>query len=411
MKNRILQLAIATATVLSVQPLQAMPFFSPDPRSFAMGGVGVASATQSNASFFNPALLAAQREEEDFALELPIVSLTAADPDDLITAIDDFSAGDFVTAFDTAMTTFRNLPDQTNKDALVAAGNNLVAGLQSLSSKQVTVMADASVVISIPSRKFGTALYANGWGVVGASAVMDTADLSNTLTIINNATVGNAGSIPATAPTVATTVNVRSAVVAEAGISMGRNFTIAGREVALGITPKYMKLRMYDQSFAGGTLGNVALDSTTSETTDSAVNADLGAAMASGNWRYGLVVKNLVPQDFTTTLGNTISLNTQLRGGISYQNEWVTLASDVDLLENDPVGVEPSSQYAAVGAEFDVFDTLQLRAGYRSNISNTDDSQVTAGFGLSPFGLHIDVAGSKGSGNNYGVALQLGLAF
>jgi hypothetical protein len=48
-----------------------MPFGIFDPRSIAMGGTGVASGTDSNASYFNPALLAAAKRKEDrFAFDV-----------------------------------------------------------------------------------------------------------------------------------------------------------------------------------------------------------------------------------------------------------------------------------------------------------------------------------------------------
>ena len=43
----------------------AMPFGTFDPRSLSMGGTGVASATATNAVFYNPALMAQFEYNED----------------------------------------------------------------------------------------------------------------------------------------------------------------------------------------------------------------------------------------------------------------------------------------------------------------------------------------------------------
>jgi hypothetical protein len=47
-----------------------MPFGLFDPRSIAMGGTGVSSGTGGNASYFNPALLAAAKPKDRFAFEM-----------------------------------------------------------------------------------------------------------------------------------------------------------------------------------------------------------------------------------------------------------------------------------------------------------------------------------------------------
>lgn len=413
MRHNMIRLSVAAAALLSVQQVTALPFSSPDPRSFAMGGAGVAAGTTANASFFNPALLAAAREGEDFAMEFPIASVTAADPDDFITAVDDFAAADYVTALDNAITTFNTSPSTATLASLQTASGNLSTGLQSLSNKEVLTELDAGFTVGIPSRRFGVAVYGNAWTVGGAMATFDTTDL-NTLATLDAAAaailVAGTGTLPS--PTLSTTIDARAALVAEVGVSVARRIELADHDFAVGVTPKYMQVTIYDQQFSGSTLDTAALDSTVNETTETGVNADLGIATAFDNgWKVGLVVKNLAAQEYTSALGNKISINTQARGGVAYQNDWLTMTADMDLMENDPVGLESPTQYAAVGAELDVFNTAQARIGYRSNLSNSADDQVTAGLGFSPFGVHMDLAASMGQGNAYGAALQLGFRF
>src|SRR5690606_26026583 len=101
------------------------------------------------------------------------------------------------------------------------------------------------------------------------------------------------------------------------------------------------------------------------------------------------VTRNGLPE---TIKGGEVNLNPQMRAGLAYRNSWVNLAADLDLLENKPIAYESATQYAAFGGEIDIFRTLQLRAGYRLNIKDTDQGTASVGFGLSPFGLHIDLA-------------------
>ena len=70
MNKHVLLMSLA-ALMCNMQNAHAAAFGTFDPRSMAMGGAGVASGTSANANFFNPALLAAARTDEDFSLEFP----------------------------------------------------------------------------------------------------------------------------------------------------------------------------------------------------------------------------------------------------------------------------------------------------------------------------------------------------
>lgn len=61
-----LKLALVSALCLSSSVAFALPFNSFDPRSMAMGGAGVAVGSAGTAPFFNPALLAVTKDEDDF---------------------------------------------------------------------------------------------------------------------------------------------------------------------------------------------------------------------------------------------------------------------------------------------------------------------------------------------------------
>ena len=100
--------------------------------------------------------------------------------------------------------------------------------------------------------------------------------------------------------------------------------------------------------------------------------------------------------------------------GISHQTSWTKVAVDLDLTENDPVAFEDPTQYAAIGAEFNLFRTLQLRAGYRANLAGTDQDIVTAGIGLSPLAIHLDIgvmANASDPEKEAGIALEFGVEF
>jgi hypothetical protein len=107
-------------------------------------------------------------------------------------------------------------------------------------------------------------------------------------------------------------------------------------------------------------------------------------------------------------------LDTQLRGGISHTTDSTVVAFDIDLMENAPLAFEEPTKYAAIGVELDLNNTLQLRLGYRKNLSVSDSAVASVGLGFSSFGIHLDIAAMANpndSEKEAGAALELGFYF
>ena len=112
-----------------------------------------------------------------------------------------------------------------------------------------------------------------------------------------------------------------------------------------------------------------------------------------------------------TETGTVVSLKPQARAGVSHSTSWSTVVADLDLTENEALGsIGDKSQYLALGVEFNAFSIAQLRVGYRADMVNSDRSVVSAGIGLSPLGMHIDLA-VAGNENEVGGSFQLGFRF
>ncbi|MFK4750787.1 conjugal transfer protein TraF [Oceanobacter antarcticus] len=219
--------------------------------------------------------------------------------------------------------------------------------------------------------------------------------------------------------------------VSDLGVSFSREFSFWEKKIAIGITPKLQRvitLHYVTEADYDGDIDEQDLED--SSETFNQFNVDLGASFRFGStnkWVFGLVGKNLISKTYETKPaevrgavvttyqdGPEISLKPQYRAGLAFNGDWTTVAIDVDLTENDPIAWENPTQYAAIGAEFDVFDTLQLRAGYRTNLSVSDAEVASIGFGFSPFGLHIDIAAMANPNDvekEAGVALETGFYF
>jgi len=212
------------------------------------------------------------------------------------------------------------------------------------------------------------------------------------------------------------TVEIIAVSISEAALSFSREFNIKGHDVAFGISPKMQRIDVYDYIISveddveGSDISDYGVDKTS-------FNLDIGASTQFGfedRGHVGIVAKNLLSQTLTSINGQTVKIAPQLRAGVAYEAwGWLNLAADLDLIENDPIAYEDSTQFIGLGAEADVHGFMQIRLGLRSNLAASDQEVASLGLGLSPFGLfHIDIgayANVNDPKNELGAAMELGI--
>ena len=404
----------------------AMPFGTFDPRSLAMGGTGVSSGTSANAGYYNPALLAATRNDEDFSLEAPVIGLRIADPENLEDALDTYQASDYEGKLTTATDNFNTTPSTTAANAAADALTNLDAGIQTLSNKPIILEANLGVAISVPNRSVGISIISNARALAGAELNYTTADSDlinayaaeltalaiDPFTQVNPDLYDVSGNLKDLSSQLTSTIDVRGALIHETGISMGTMFELGRFPVALGITPKTVDVTTFDYSVG---MQNADIDKENGKVEYSNSNVDIGAVTYLGaGFKMGVVGKNLVRKSYTTALGNEIVIKPQVRAGISHHGHWTTVAIDVDVTQNDPLGLDEKTQYIGAGIEINLLDTLQVRAGIKQNrlatTTSKDKNVSSIGVGFSPFGIHIDAAYAE-SDVEKAASLQLGFQF
>ena len=220
------------------------------------------------------------------------------------------------------------------------------------------------------------------------------------------------------------TVHMVGAVVADVGLTVSRVFNIASKDIAIGVTPKMQAVTIFDYIFEldgkdeNGNDVEFNEDDISENTVDyTEFNLDIGAAHqfgAENQWQAGLVIKNLMAKDFESANGATVSISPMVRAGISHKTNWTKVAFDLDLTENDPIAFEDATQFAALGAELNVWRIVQLRAGYRANLAASGQDVVTAGIGFSPLAVRIDLgvmANANDPEKEAGIAFDLGVEF
>lgn len=352
-------------------------------------------------------------------------------------------------------TQLSNLSNATGN--LSTATFDLNNSLSQISGNPLNARVGLMGALAIPSKKFAVAVSTSTSANISArvkysdSVLMNkyanlAQDLSNQTQILNDslATPSNTGAIQNAAGDLKDTIDrwdtdskltstaqVVAVAVADVGISFSREFNFGEEKVAIGITPKIQKIYTFHYADEVEGFDEVDSDALEDQRLDhTAFNLDVGVSYRFGSndkWMVGLVGKNLIGDDYEYKAvtpqnnpgaqpisGGTISLKPQFRAGVAYNGDYTTLALDVDLTENKPVAFEAPTQYVALGAEFDLFSFMQFRAGYRHNLAESDSDVVSAGFGFSPFGVHIDIA-AMANPSDYmkeaGVALEMGFYF
>lgn len=427
--RNMLALALALG---SVPVAMAVPFSPIDGRSFAMGGTGVASAKAASAGLFNPALLAAQRQSADFSLVLPTVGVMADDSGNVIDTLSDIQDGS-LDQLEQAIDNYNNFPSPASAQGVAAPARALAADLPRLDGRPVTVEAGVGLGFGVPSKKFGVGLHLTGNLSLGVVTHIDNADIALLNEIANDADTGtfNCGSsyMDATCSEVKpadellkSSVEAVGVSIGELGVSFAREFEIGGSPLAIGITPKLVKIDtiQYWQSVGSDDDIEDIVDDARYRKEYTGFNIDVGVAKTFGEDSAlvaGLVIRNLIPQSYKTTgVTNTagvfvapyeIELNPQIRAGVAKRLSVFNFSADLDLTKNKGVGLNKESQFLAVGAEMDL-RYFQLRAGYRHNlVSDGVQDMVTAGIGLGP----LDVSAMYADEHSAGVNVQLAFSF
>jgi hypothetical protein len=345
-------------------------------RGDAMGGVGVVSANYLTAPFYNPALVAIYRRNDDAGMILPSFGITYNDPDQLVDGIDSISS---------LMSDIEGGAYSTPAE-LAAANDALDAQLSDLNGSKLSADIGGVVAIGIPNQYMGMNLFGKAYAETFVTPVVYTS---------GSTSVDNAEN---------TTINAVSVAVTEIGISLAKYQTFLGQHVAVGVSPKLQRVYtyVYEASINSYDITSVA-DNGNGETM---FNLDAGALWFYGPMRVGISAMNMIGRDIeTATISSAVSGNADLhyeyamrplyKIGVGLVADYATLSVDYDLNEEERyLGFDDNTQMIRVGGEIDVMRQLKLRAGYNKNLAyDGTDGTVTAGVGLSPLGLfEIDLA-------------------
>ncbi|WP_068718175.1 conjugal transfer protein TraF [Vibrio tritonius] len=377
----VVALALALGAVTSVQAASSVA----DARGNAMGNTGVTTADYLLAPFYNPALTAVYRDNDDIGILLPGVGATARDTDETLTTLDDLQD---------AIDDFDDNPSPSTSDAVEL--NGYLNDLEN--NKPLTVTASLGAAIALPIDAISFNLFTRAYAEIIADTdiAADTGnDAGNVRTRYQNSQV-----------------DLIAFGYTEVGLAMAKKIDFNGQTYAFGISPKVQQLRTYKDTV---TVEDFDLsDYDESKKTKSAFNLDLGVVWMKESYRVGVAVKDVFGQEINTyDDSNTYELNTQVTVSGAYVSQFFTAAVDADVTPQKRFnGSNDDTQFLRFGIEGDAWGWAQLRAGYEVDLKNNVDNAITAGIGISPGDLvSIDVAGLYAGENQYGVSANLAFTF
>lgn len=416
--HRLTKLSLAIGLSIATTSTIASPQAFMSSRSFAMGGTGVAVAHPAAAGATNPAMMAADHHEwsNDFGLILPSVNARFADEEETIDQIDDIQ--------DT-IDRFQELDKTSNPAEAQQAAGELRRQLNDFDRDTVRIDGALGLALAVPSESFAVGFFTNGNVRATVRGEFDEDD-EQFLAGLENATIPDLIAADLDRD-LESRGRILASAVAEVGLSIATSIDLQNESrLQLGISPKYVQLRTFQYTETVSGFEDDEFDSDEYQTDKSGFNLDVGAAYAFGSrnqWNAGIAVKNLIPMELDSAASSpdeekrTLELDPMVTAGIAHKGDFHVLTAEIDLTEKKAFGYEDDTQWVALGAEFDAFRYAQLRFGVRQNLASNDDNdgieedtQFTAGIGLSPFGARLDIGGLI-SDADLGAAIELGAAF
>ncbi|MFW1022868.1 conjugal transfer protein TraF [Vibrio parahaemolyticus] len=338
-------------------------------RSDAMGGVGTVSASYLTAPFFNPALTAIYRRNDDAGMIIPSFGISYDDQYDLI--------------------------DEIERISKLTDVDEIKKSMDAIDGKKMDFDLGGVVVVGIPNKFLSATVYGKLYTESFVQPNVDTSGVDPlTDSYVQGVSIG----------------------VAEAGVSLAKYTNFMNQHLSFGITPKLQ--RIYTYSYATSFKSFDTKDLREHETAETMFNLDAGALWFFGPYRLGISAKNLIGRDVKT---KSFQYNTDTIQSYEYSMrpvytvgagivaDYFTMSVDYDLNEEKRFSsFDDNTQMIRAGFEIDILRQMALRGGYMKNLARSnDEGTITAGIGLSPLNLvELDIAARYTNENAMGASIN-----
>ena len=392
-----------------------------DARTMSLAGTAVAMGSHRQGHFYNPSLTSFHRGDEDRTTDgRHSLLLTSQATHGLGTAYD-ILHNDLERRLSDAVAQFNNSPDTPTALSAEEAAIELNQALAQLSDRHLHLDATAGYAITEPGDWEGGTFYI-GTRVIGSGkANVEQSDLElldDYIATLQSIRAGEQGAVNPSlfdsdgqlidpAEHIESSASATAATFTEIGVSASKQYGIWGQTLALGVTPKVMRIRVFDENWR---VDNGAIYVHSYRQTHLRFNLDLGAAMPIGeHWRFGLAVKDLLSRSYTTESGQRVPNMTRARIGANYQNSALSAGFDVDLTAHQSFHGDHTRRDLSLAVAYEVLPRVELRLGYRHDLQGDFDAELAAGFEIGWRRWSLEMA-YLGHSDKDGVALQLSLS-
>lgn len=361
MKKMTFCIRTAAALLAIFLPLQAVAveFVFVGSRQMGMGGAGVATTTDSLATYWNPAGMAMSKKF-DIRIQAGGQVVDRGDVFDTLKDINNLNLNDTSAG---NLARIQQLVDRINRP-----GTNLTAA--------------ASGGFYVKGN-FGE--HALGFNV--SDVATSGGFLRSPVGFTNNGT-----NLTVNGQFAMNGLEARQAALSYAYAFMDRTFSI-------GVTGKIIQGAAYTgaTNIRGASDDVKIFEDLGRAKISSALGIDVGAMFRPSSWlKMGIVVKDLNAPTFDAPNGDQFKLLPQVRTGLAVNPyNLLTLTADVDITKNNTLTPGLYSQVLSLGAEQTIFsELLSFRLGAFKNMQDAKTPFIpTAGFGLRILDLRIDIAG------------------
>jgi len=363
-----------------LQPLQAaaVEFVFVGSRQMGMGGAGVATTTDSLATYWNPAGMAMSKKF-DIRIQAGAQALDRGDVFDTIKDINNLNLND------TSSANISRLQQQ------IARLNSPNSNFTGAGSGGLYVKGNAGE----HALGFNVSDVATGGGFLRSPVGIT--NNGNSLTV--NGQIAMNG------------LEARQAVVSYA-------YAFADRMFSIGVSGKVIQGAAYSgaTNISGASDSVKIFEDIGQAKLTTVVGIDVGAMFRPTSWlRAGIVAKDLTSPSFEARNGDNFKMLPQVRAGVAFNPyNSLTLTSDVDITKNNTLVPGLHSQVLSLGAEQTILsELLSFRLGAFKNMQDANTPFIpTFGFGLRINALRVDIGGGYDFRDQAGLASgSIGMTF
>jgi len=424
-KTLIIGVALFFSLIILKTDANALEFLPLDSVAISTGGAGVASASSSFGSYYNPALLSHHQTGfewvtsvgvgiREFNLADHIDDLADVDINDTLTEIENASSH-IVWPNDPTVRTVPLPSDKLSSDVKII-------------KRELGLISDDNGVQIMPNVSIGFQFGNLGIGIFSISELTAVAVIDKRLDFIvksdslpltyrylkydeNGQTLTavdeNAykqSSIEYAIDNKYTYLKLKGITYYEIPIAYGRNFSTPIGNFSLGGAVKFMPGYTYEKIINIDTESGDIVDEFDdgSEHQDTTFGFDLGFLYTpkffNNRLVTGMVVKNINSPKFESKSGFEYTIDPQIRAGLLYHiwRDTLMVSMDYDFSENESLLSDYTSQNIGGGIQFKPTHMLSLRGGIQQNIKSNDMTEegtiFTAGIALGLKWFKIDLA-------------------